>query len=145
MNNTARNCLKATIKKIEGAYAPNTIRAYKSNFEFFINFCDENNETAFPTKPETVVRYIKHISNGRLKSSSIKIAIASISAIHRFNSETDPTQHMDVKIEMRRMYRKLGRFAKQAYGINKGLLDKMVAVSDNSLMGARDKAILLVA
>ena len=145
MNNNARSCLRATIKKIDGAYAPNTIRAYKSNFEFFINFCDENNETALPATAEIVVRYIKHISSGRLKSSSIKIAVASISAIHRFNSKEDPTQHADVKIEMRRMYRKLGRFSKQAYGINKDLLQKMVDATDGSLRGFRNRAILLVA
>jgi integrase len=57
----------------------------------------------------------------------------------------DPTQTPDVKIEMRRMYRTLGRYAKQAYGINKTLLDKMLAITDNSLRGFRDRAILLVA
>jgi integrase len=71
--------------------------------------------------------------------------VASIAAIHNLNSISDPTQHSDAKIEMRRMYRKLGRYAKQAYGINKDLLDKMVAATDNSLRGIRDKAILLVA
>jgi integrase len=43
------------------------------------------------------------------------------------------------------MYRILGRYAKQAYGINKDLLDKMVAATDASLRGIRDRAILLVA
>lgn len=43
------------------------------------------------------------------------------------------------------MYRTLGCYAKQAYGINKGLLDKMVAATDNSLKGIRDRTILLVA
>ena len=46
---------------------------------------------------------------------------------------------------MRRMYRTLGRYAKQAYGINKDLLDKMVAKTDDSLRGVRDRSILLVA
>ena len=46
---------------------------------------------------------------------------------------------------MRRKYRTLGRYAKQAYGINKDLLDKMIAVTDDSLRGVRDRAILLVA
>lgn len=144
MNNTARNCLQATIKKIEGAYAPATIRAYKSNFENFIKFCDENNISALPASTEIVASYIKKLSS-HLRSSSIKIAIASIAALHNLNSLNDPTQHPDVKIEMRRMYRTLGRFAKQAYGINKSLLDKMISATDNSLSGVRDKAILLVA
>jgi site-specific recombinase XerD len=144
MNNTARLTLEATIKKIEGAYAPSTIRAYKSNFENFIKFCDENNTYAIPASSEIVSSYIKKLSN-HLKSSSIKIAVASIAALHNLNSLKDPTQTPDVKIEMRRMYRTLGRFSKQAYGINKELLDKMVAATDASLRGIRDKAILLIA
>lgn len=143
INNTARVRLDATIKKIEGAYAPSTIRAYKSNFENFIKFCDENNTIALPASKEIVASYIKKLTS-RLKSSSIKIAVASIAALHNLNSLKDPTQTPDVKIEMRRMYRILGRYAKQAYGINKDLLDKMVAATDNSLRGIRDKAILLV-
>jgi site-specific recombinase XerD len=43
------------------------------------------------------------------------------------------------------MYRTLGRYAKQAYGINKDLLNKMVLATDNSLRGVRDRAILLIA
>ncbi len=144
MNNTARLTLEATIKKIDGAYAPSTIRAYKSNFENFIKFCDENNTTALPASSEIVASYIKKLG-GHLKSSSIKIAVASIAALHNLNSLNDPTQHPDVKIEMRRMYRTLGRYAKQAYGINKDLLNKMVAATDDSLRGIRDRAILLVA
>lgn len=144
MNDTARNCLQATIKKIEGAYAPATIRAYKSNFENFIKYCEEKNQEALPASSEIVASYIKKLSS-HLKSSSIKIAVASIAALHNLNSLKDPTQHPDVKIEMRRMYRTLGRYAKQAYGINKNLLDKMVAATDNSSRGIRDKAILLVA
>jgi site-specific recombinase XerD len=145
INDTAKEILIKTVKKIEGAYAPSTIRAYRSNFEAFIKYCDENNVIALPANPETVAQYIRRISNGQLKSSSIKMGVASIAAIHNLNSIIDPTQHPDVKIEMRRMYRTLGRYAKQAYGINKDLLDKMVAATDNSLRGIRDKTILLVA
>ena len=143
-NTIAIEKLRQTIEKIEGAYAPSTIRAYKSNFENFIRFCDENNTIALPASSEIVASYIKKLS-GHLKSSSIKIAVASIAAIHNLNSLNDPTQDPDVKIEMRRMYRILGRYAKQAHGINRDLLDKMVATTDTSLRGTRDKAILLVA
>lgn len=143
-NTIAIEKLRQTIEKIKGAYAPSTIRAYKSNFENFIKFCDENNTAALPASNEIVASYIKKLSN-HLRSSSIKIAIASIAAVHNLNSLNDPTQHPDVKIEMRRMYRTLGRYAKQAYGINKDLLDKMVTATDDSLRGVRDRAILLVA
>jgi integrase len=51
----------------------------------------------------------------------------------------------DVKLEMRRMHRHLGRASSQAYGINKDLLNKMIAATTNDLRGVRDKAILSVA
>jgi site-specific recombinase XerD len=142
--NHSRTILIKTVEKIDGAYAHSTIRAYKSNFEAFIKYCDENNVNALPAKPETVAIFIKNLST-QLKSSSIKVAVASIAALHNLNSLKDPTQHPDVKIEMRRMYRTLGRYAKQAYGINKDLLEKMLAATDNSLRGVRDRAILFVA
>ena len=144
INDTAKEVLIKTVEKIEGAYAPSTIRAYRSNFEVFIKYCDENNTSALPASGEIVASYIKKLS-GHLKSSSIKIVVASIAALHNLNSLNNPAQTPDVKIEMRRMYRTLGRYTKQAYGINKDLLDKMVGVTDDSLRGVRDRAILLVA
>lgn len=145
MNNTARSCLQATIKKIEGAYAPATIRAYKSNFENFIKYCEEKNEEALPTSSDIVVSYIKSISDGRIKSASIRIAIASIATIHKLNRFNDPVNDPDVKLEMRRMHRNLGRTSNQAYGINKELLGKMIAATSNDLRGIRDKALLSLA
>jgi site-specific recombinase XerD len=145
MNITAINVLKETIKRIDGAYAPATIRAYKSNFERFIEFCDQENIEALPANQETIASYIRNLSNGKLKSASIRIAVASISAVHRLNEYSDPTKHPNVKIELRRMHRNLGRESKQASGINAELLRKMLATTDNSLRGQRDKALLLTA
>lgn len=145
INNTARDCLQATIKKIEGAYAPATIRAYKSNFENFIKFCEGINQESLPASSEDVVSFIKSISDGRLKSASIRMAVASIASIHKLNRFNDPVNDPDVKLEMRRMHRHLGRASSQAYGINKDLLGKMIAATTNDLRGARDKALLSLA
>ena len=43
------------------------------------------------------------------------------------------------------MHRKIGRFSQQAHGITKNLLDEMLAVTDDSMRGLRDRALLLVA
>lgn len=144
-NTIAQELLNKTIARIDGAYSPSTIRAYKANFESFIRFCDERNECAFPAKSDLVADYIKKLSDGYLKSASIRIAIAAISSIHRLNDLADPTQYSTVKIEMRRMFRSLGREAKQAYGITKPLLEKMMAVGGKDLRGTRDRALLSLA
>ncbi len=144
-NTISRNALQETIVRIEGAYAPATIRAYRKNFERFIEFCDGKGTSALPANDAEVSNFIKHLSDSELKSASIRIAVASISAIHRLNQEQDPTTHPNVKIELRRMHRNLGRESKQAAGIDAELLKRMVKSTDNSLRGIRDRALLLTA
>ena len=145
MNITAIIKLKETIKRIDGAYAPATIRAYRANFERFIEFCDSKDVLAMPANKLDVADFIRHLSDSDLKSASIRIAVASISAIHRLNEAIDPTTHPNVKIELRRMHRNLGRESKQAAGINIELLSRMVKSTDKTLRGIRDRALLLTA
>jgi site-specific recombinase XerD len=145
MNTTAKEKLLEIIQFIDGAYSASTIRAYKTNFESFIKFCEDNDDNALPAKSGIVASYIRKISDGHLKSSSIRIAIASISAIHRLNNLTDPTQHPEVRIEMRRMHRNLGREANQAYGITADLLKEMLSATEANIIGERDRTLLMVA
>ena len=142
---TAQNLLKETIRKIEGAYSPSTIRAYRTNFAVFIRYCEEQGASPLPSQPETVTNFIAHLSKGHLKSASTRIAIVAIAAIHRLNRFDDPTKDPDVALEVRRMYRKLGRASKQALGVTQPILEKLIDVTDDSLRGIRDRALLLLA
>lgn len=141
----ASEILAKTIEKVDGAYAPATIRAYKANFERFIQFCEKRNIDALPAKPSDVALFVAQLTKSSLKSSSIRIAVASISSIHKLNYLSDPTQHPDVKIELRRMHRNLGRSSKQAFGITAPILEKMLSTTSNNLRGVRDRALLLLA
>ena len=141
----AHEILAKTIHKIEGAYAPSTIRAYKANFERFIRFCEKLNIDALPASPSDIAHYIAQLTKSGLKSSSIRIAVASISSIHKLNLFSDPTQHPDVKIELRRMHRTLGRYSQQAFGITAPILEKMLGATVNNLRGYRDRALLVLA
>jgi site-specific recombinase XerD len=141
----ASEILAKTIEKIDGAYAPATIRAYKANFERFIHFYEMCNINTLPANPSDVALYIAQLTKSGLKSSSIRIAVASISSIHKLNQIGDPTQHPDVKLELRRMHRTLGRSSKQAFGITAPILEKMLSATNNNLRGIRDRALLLLA
>lgn len=105
----SKEMLSNTIKKIDGAYAPASIRTYKSNFEKFITFCDEIKECALPATNYSVERYDKTLSGGHLKSNSIRIAVAAIATIHKLSDSTDATQHPEFKQEVRLIYRTHGR------------------------------------
>jgi site-specific recombinase XerD len=145
MNTTTNQQLDETIRRIEGAYAPATIRAYRADFEAFIYFCSALGEEALPASPTAVAQFVENLASTNHKSSSIRRAIAGISAIHRLNRLTDPTKDPDVTLEMRRMHRQLGRFSKQAYAIDANILEKLLGATDNSIQGIRNRALLLVA
>lgn len=145
MNTTASIKLKETISRIDGAYAPSTIRAYRANFEKFIDYCSENHKEALPAKDESVANYIQHLTRLGLKSASIRIAIAAVATIHKLNGLDDPAQKPTVKIEMRRMHRLLGRANHQAYGITSTLLEKLANTTNDSTIGLRNKALLMIA
>jgi site-specific recombinase XerD len=137
--------LQETIIKIEGAYAPSTIRAYRADFHDFISFCHDKNANALPADPYSVVEYICKLTGSGRSSASIRRALCGLSAIHRLNRFEDPTKDPDVTLEMRRMHRKLGRSSKQAGGINANTLEKLLLATDDSIRGMRDRALLLVA
>jgi len=137
--------LQETIAKIDGAYAPSTIRAYRADFNDFIHFCHSREANALPTQPASVVHYICRLMGSGRSSASIRRALCGLSAIHKLNRFEDPTKDPDVTLEMRRMHRKLGRSAKQARSINVDTLDKMLSATDDSIRGIRDRALLLVA
>ena len=115
MNLTANELLNETLISIDGAYAPSTIRAYRTSFEGFIQFCKNGEVSPLPAEPQEVARYISILTARGLKSSSIRIIVAAISSIHKLSLLNDPTQHPMVKIEVRRMHRTLGRFSQQAW------------------------------
>ena len=143
--NRATNLLQETITKIEGAYAPSTIRAYRADFSDFIHFCQDRSTNSLPAQPHSVVEYISELTEGGTSSASIRRAVCGLSAIHKLNRLNDPTKDPDVTLEMRRMHRKLGRSSTQAGSINADTLDKLLLATDESIRGIRDRALLLVA
>ena len=141
----ATKLLQETVIKIEGAYAPSTIRAYRADFSDFIYFCQDRNSSALPAKPHLIIDYICKLTGSGRSSASIRRALCGLSAIHKLNRFDDPTKDPDVSLEMRRMHRKLGRSSSQAGSINVDTLDKLLLATDDSIRGIRDRALLLVA
>jgi len=71
-----------TLKNIRLSKAQNTLRAYKSDFQDFVAFCNINDLTSLPAEPKTVTLYITHLSKN-LKTSTLKRRLVSISVIHK--------------------------------------------------------------
>ncbi len=145
MNDTCLEQLRTLLLHIDGAYAPNTLRAYRSDMLEFIAYCYKTGDCALPAKPETVAEFLMETVPQGIKSSTIRRKVSSISAIHRLSSLDDPTKHSEVRIIQRKIYRQLGTRFDQAYPITRALLTRLLAACEDDLHSLRDRALLLVA
>ena len=141
----ARNQLSSLLLHLDGAYAPNTLRAYKADMLEFVTYCDKASKCALPADPNTVSDFLMQTMDKGIKSSTIRRKVSSISAIHRLSCLPDPTKHSEVRITQRKIYRQLGTRFDQAYPITKALLTKLLNVCGDDLHGLRDRALLMVA
>jgi site-specific recombinase XerD len=143
--NTPKAKLQSLLQHIDGAYAPNTLRAYKADMLEFIAYCDKTVACPLPAEPKTVAEFLMQTVPQGIKSSTIRRKVSSISAIHRLSSLDDPTKHSEVRITQRKIYRQLGTRFDQAYPITKTLLTRLLAACGNDIHGLRNRALLLVA
>ena len=133
------------LNTISDAYAPNTIRAYKADFEELIVFCNESKLSALPAKPTTIAKFIDEVTNTNISSASIRRKLVSIAAIHRWANLNDPTKSPEARLAVRKMHRKLGRLCGQAEPINKKRLQSLLSTTGDDLRGERDRTLLMLA
>ena len=144
-NFNAHHQLQELFGHLDGAYAPNTLRAYTADMLEFISYCEANDGYALPALPSTISNFLLQTMQQGIKASTIRRKVSSISAIHRLSKLADPTKQPEVKIAQRKIYRKLGTRFDQAHPINRPLLEKMVEACASNLRGLRDRALLRVA
>ena len=137
--------LNDILNTISEAYAPNSIRAYRADFEELIVFCNKLKLSALPAQPTTIAKFIESVANKKISSASIRRKIVSIAAIHRWASLNDPTKSPEAKLAVRKMHRKLGRLCAQAEPINHDRLQVMISATDNNLRDQRDRVLLMIA
>lgn len=108
---SATTQLQRLLDSIDGAYAPNTIRAFRADFEEFIRFCESTGEEALPARPESVASFVGSSAQRGLASASIRRRIVSIGSVHRLLELPDPTKAGCLKLAVRKMHWSLGGVA----------------------------------
>lgn len=144
-SNLALEQLQALLLKLQGAYAPNTLRAYRADMQEFIEHCQGSGCNALPASPSTVARFLEQSAMNSIKTATIRRKVSSISAIHRLSYLEDPTKHPEVKITLRKISRQLGTRFDQAFPVTRSILDKLLTVCGQDLRGLRNRALLLLA
>ena len=127
--------------KFDGAFAKNTIRAYRSDFAQYQNWCLQNNQEPIPASADTMATYVDYLSETN-KSATIRRRVNSLGTVLKLSKNHDPTKQPEVILALKRMHRKIGRAQEQAKPLTKGLLSQLLNNCDNRTMGIRNQVLL---
>lgn len=129
------------LAKFDGAFAKNTIRAYRSDFIQYQTWCVENSLVPIPATVDIMAMYVDYLSSNN-KSATIRRRINSLGTVLKLSKNYDPTKQPEVVLALKRMHRKIGRAQQQATPLTKPLLSQLLSNCDNSLRGLRNKVLL---
>jgi len=136
-----------TLNNIKSSKSANTIKAYKSDFNHFTEFCKKNNFISLPAEPKIVSFYITDLS-GTSKVSTLKRRLASISVIHKLKGHYIDIKHPLIIENLTGIQRKKGVFQKSKNPILLNELKEIITVIEsshsNELKKIRDKALILI-
>lgn len=127
----------------QNSRSQNTLRAYRSDFRHFAEWCEGNGFTVLPATPEAVCLYLADIQ-GQYKTSTIERRLASISVIHKRLDAVNPTGHPEVKELMKGIRRSSEEPTREASPILSEHLRRIVNVLSEAPIDVRDRALLLV-
>jgi site-specific recombinase XerD len=127
--------------KFAGAFAENTIKAYRADFERFSQWCFEKGVDPLQAKPDDLASYIEW-RTPTSSSGSIQRAVAGLGTIYRLSARADIIKAPAVVLAMKRMYREKGRAQKQAIPLTRDVLEALLGVCGADDRGLRDALML---
>ena len=102
-----------TLLNLKHSKAKNTIRAYKSDFDDFSLFCNNNGLDPLPTNPKIVSLYLTNLSKNDVKMSTIKRRLVSIGVIHKLKGHYLDTKHPSIIENIMGIKRRKGSIQKE--------------------------------
>ena len=130
-------------EKFEGAFAENTIRAYRSDFEQYSKWCATKNIPPIPATADNQAMHVDDLSQ-TCKSATIRRRMNSLGTIFKLSRNPDPTKNPEVVLALKRMPRKIGRHQKQAAPLTYETLQQLLSLCTNDAKGLRNQVLLLL-
>ena len=142
MSNISLLDWRSEFKRLEGAYAPATMRSYHADVEAFENWCfAQGIDRPFPASVETVCQFLE--DQGACKApSTVQRRLYAIRKVHRLLRLPDPTYDEEINLAFRRVRRANAVRPRQAKGLTRQYLDRFLESEPDSPWGLRNRAML---
>ena len=123
--------------------ASNTVKAYRSDWGDFARWCGSHALASFPATAETVAFYLSNLATTH-KASTLTRRISAISQAHQIAGFETPTKSAKVRLVMAGIRRTKGTAADAKTPVMIEDLKRMIARLPETLLGTRDRALLLI-
>jgi site-specific recombinase XerD len=123
------------------AKSPNTERAYRADFEAF---CRPRQLKSMPAHAGSVAQYLAKLAERGLKASTIERRLVALDQAHRAQGHEPPSQAPLVRFALAGIRRAHGTKPEAKAPLLVDELDALLAVLPESLLGLRDRALLLL-
>lgn len=89
---------KQVLEYAKKSKSENTIKAYRTDWQIFVEWCNEKNKQSYPAIPDTIMMFISDIAaNSTRKLSTIQRYLSTVSAVHELNNVANPVKNYQVK------------------------------------------------
>ena len=124
----------------------NTRKSHELYMRKFNDFCGEIKQTATPASPDTVVAYVRKLSQEKYSQSSIRSAISTIKFIHDLLGLVSPTNSPIVTLAKKMALKMAYTPPKQSKPLTIPILTKIMTIPrgkfKSQMIMARDKALI---
>ena len=132
-----------TRRLLDAAVAPNTRRAHRAHWRHFTDWCAAHGVSPLPAAPETVSAYLT-LAAGVLAVSTLEHRLATVAKAHGAAGFPNPVTHELIRTQMRGIRRTYGIAPRQKTPALVVDLRAMLDVLPHTLIGVRDRALLLL-
>jgi integrase len=129
----------------QGAFAANTIRAWKADWEIFVESCRIFRLESLPASPKTVRAFVFECLGKGKKPATVRRYVSTIGRAHRASGLADPTASEDVRLSLKEMGRNSSARQKQARGLVWEEIEVFLSIEPRNLRDLRDRALVAVA
>ena len=129
----------------QGAFAANTLRAWKADWAVFTMSCRAYRLESLPATPKTVRAFVFECLGKGKKPATVRRYVSTIGRAHRVAGVADPTASEDVKLALKEMGRNSTARQKQARGLTWAEIEVFLSVEPRNLRDIRDRALAAVA
>jgi integrase len=141
----AVDALTAWDAMAQGAYPPNTVRAWRADWRAFTHFCFVKSESPLPASPYTVRAYVRHCMDKARKPATIRRHLATIARAHRAAELLSPCASEPVRLALKEMNRAQPTRQRQARPLGWAEIKQFLETAGKGIRADRERALLCVA